>query len=128
MDEIDASGKVTSRVETPFQKEEASAARAKLAALDADQQTSERAHSAEVADAVSAETDEIANTAIDAALEDEVSAPLRRVTIQPGATLWALAAERYGDGERYLQIFNANREIIRNPDLIYPGQIFDIPE
>ena len=41
---------------------------------------------------------------------------------------WALAAERYGDGERYLQIFNANREIIRNPDLIYPGQIFDIPE
>lgn len=54
--------------------------------------------------------------------------PARIVTIQPGNTLWAIARERYGDGNRYVQIFEANRATIRNPDLIFPGQIFDLPE
>ncbi|KAB7616244.1 hypothetical protein F9L33_05705 [Amylibacter sp. SFDW26] len=49
------------------------------------------------------------------------------VTIQPGFTLWQLAENRYGDGIRYVQIFEANRDIIKDPDLIYPGQIFDLP-
>lgn len=50
------------------------------------------------------------------------------VTIQPGYTLWALAEKRYGDGVRYVQIFEANRDHIKDPDLIYPGQIFDLPD
>lgn len=50
------------------------------------------------------------------------------VTVQPGATLWAIARERYGEGQLYVQVFEANRDRIRNPDLIYPGQVFDIPE
>jgi hypothetical protein len=49
------------------------------------------------------------------------------VTIQPGYTLWALAENKYGDGTRYVQIFDANRDHIKDPDLIYPGQIFDLP-
>ena len=49
------------------------------------------------------------------------------VTIQPGYTLWQLAKNRYGNGIRYVQIFEANRDIIKDPDLIYPGQIFDLP-
>lgn len=49
------------------------------------------------------------------------------VTIQPGYTLWALAKNKYGDGARYVQIFEANRDHIKDPDLIYPGQIFDLP-
>ncbi len=49
------------------------------------------------------------------------------VTIQPGFTLWQLAENRYGDGIRYVQIFEVNRDIIKDPDLIYPGQIFDLP-
>ena len=49
------------------------------------------------------------------------------VTIQPGFTLWQLAENRYGDGIRYVQIYEANRDIIKDPDLIYPGQIFDLP-
>ncbi len=51
-----------------------------------------------------------------------------QVTIQPGNHLWGLAYERYGDGFRYLQIFEANKDLIQNPDLIYPGQIFDLPQ
>jgi nucleoid-associated protein YgaU len=39
-----------------------------------------------------------------------------------------LARERYGSGVMYTQIFTANREQIRNPDLIYPGQIFNVPD
>ena len=50
------------------------------------------------------------------------------VTVQPGNDLWTLARIHYGEGVRYTQIFTANREMIRNPDLIYPGQIFVLPE
>ena len=50
------------------------------------------------------------------------------VTVQPGHTLWALAQDRYGDGVKYVQILNANRGRIRNPNLIYPGQVFALPK
>lgn len=51
-----------------------------------------------------------------------------QVTIQPGFTLWALAENKYGSGQRYVQIFEANRELIKDPDMIFPGQIFKVPE
>ena len=49
-------------------------------------------------------------------------------TVQPGNTLWAIARDRYGDGILYVAVFEANRDRIRDPDLIYPGQIFVLPE
>lgn len=49
-------------------------------------------------------------------------------TVQPGATLWAIAKENLGSGILYVAVFEANRDLIRDPDLIYPGQIFRIPE
>lgn len=49
-------------------------------------------------------------------------------TVQPGATLWAIAEENLGRGIYYIEVFEANRDLIRDPDLIYPGQIFRIPE
>ncbi|WP_412550295.1 LysM peptidoglycan-binding domain-containing protein [Shimia sp. MIT910701] len=54
--------------------------------------------------------------------------PVRIVTVQPGATLWAIARDRYGEGQLYLQVFEANKDKIRDPDLIYPGQVFTVPE
>ncbi|SMP35252.1 LysM peptidoglycan-binding domain-containing protein [Shimia sagamensis] len=54
--------------------------------------------------------------------------PVRIVTVQPGATLWAIARDRYGEGELYLQVFEANKDKIRDPNLIYPGQVFTVPE
>ena len=50
------------------------------------------------------------------------------VTVQPGNTLWAIARKRYGDGLLYVQVFEANSDKIKNPDLIYPGQLFDLPD
>ncbi len=50
------------------------------------------------------------------------------VTVQPGHNLWTLARERYGSGIMYAQILTANRDLIRDPDLIYPGQIFNLPD
>ena len=49
------------------------------------------------------------------------------VTVQPGSTLWAISEGYFGEGIRYVQIFEANRELIGDPDLIYPGQVFALP-
>lgn len=65
---------------------------------------------------------------LERALEAGGSGPVRTVTIQPGNTLWGISSNRYGDGMQYVRIFEANRERIRNPDLIYPGQIFNLPD
>jgi nucleoid-associated protein YgaU len=48
-------------------------------------------------------------------------------TVQPGNTLWAIAEDRLGEGIMYVAVFEANRDIIRDPDLIYPGQVFTLP-
>ncbi len=50
-----------------------------------------------------------------------------RVVVQPGNNLWRIASFVYGSGFRYTVIYEANRNEIRNPDLIYPGQIFNVP-
>ena len=50
------------------------------------------------------------------------------ITVQPGFTLWGIARENFGDGVLYVQVFEANKDKIRNPDLIYPGQVFTIPQ
>ncbi len=89
VDEIDAEGRVTSRAETPFRRED----RSELAALDPGGQSE-----------------------------------VRVVTVQPGNTLWGIARERWGQGMLYVRVFEANRDSIRDPDLIYPGQVFEIPE
>ena len=48
--------------------------------------------------------------------------------ISRGDSLWALSRLAYGDGNRYAVIFNANRDKIHNPNLIYPGQTFVLPQ
>lgn len=51
----------------------------------------------------------------------------RNVVVQPGNSLWRLARRTYGDGVLYTTIYAANRDQIRDPDMIYPGQIFALP-
>jgi len=52
----------------------------------------------------------------------------RAVVVQPGNCLWRIAVRTYGDGYKYIQIYRANRSQIRDPDLIYPGQVFELPK
>jgi len=80
--------------------------------------------------AVEAQTaTEAATAAPVAATADPLPTPqLIQVTVQPGFTLWAIATENYGDGFAYVRVYEANRAQIRDPDLIYPGQVFTVPE
>lgn len=82
VDQLGNDGAVTSRVETPFQRE-------------------------------AIERGDVGQNAL---------------TVQAGSNLWRLAEQHYGAGARYTLIFEANRDAIRDPDLIYPGQIFVIPD
>lgn len=93
IDEVDDTGAVTSRIETPFKREEA-----------------------ETVAAIMAEDTNVEG--FDVAVR----------TVQPGSTLWAIAKEAFGSGIMYVEVYEANRELIKDPDLIYPGQVFRIPE
>ncbi|MXX89253.1 MAG: LysM peptidoglycan-binding domain-containing protein [Boseongicola sp. SB0665_bin_10] len=92
VDELNAEGRVISRVETPFLRE----AVEEIQALDRSPAT--------------------------------LLAPVSLVTIQPGNTLWGLARKRYGRGILYVRVYEANTDRIRDPDLIFPGQIFAVPD
>ncbi len=93
IDEVDETGDVVSRLETPFKREEPEDVAAVLA-----EETSQEGFEVAVR------------------------------TVQPGATLWAIAEENLGNGIFYIEVFEANSDLIRDPDLIYPGQIFRMPE
>jgi nucleoid-associated protein YgaU len=49
-------------------------------------------------------------------------------TVVPGDSLSKIAKHRYGDANKWRKIYEANRDLIKDPDLIYPGQSFRIPE
>ncbi len=50
-----------------------------------------------------------------------------RVVVQPRQNLWRIARRAYGLGTRYTVIYEANRDQIRDPNLIFPGQVFEVP-
>jgi nucleoid-associated protein YgaU len=49
-------------------------------------------------------------------------------TVQPGNSLWIIARKAYGNGTHYTVIFGANKEHIKDPNLIYPGQVISLPK
>lgn len=94
VDEVNETGKVLSRIETPFKRE----------------------------------APETVATSEPASPDAPAQPPVRVVTVQPGSTLWAIARDRYGEGILYVRVYEANKDRIRDPDLIYPGQVFVVPE
>ena len=109
-DAIDAKGTVVSRAETPFMREDASKV---VAAAEPALQP--------VAPAVTAApaTDAVPVTPV---------VEIRRVVIQPGSNLWRVSRKVYGKGRMFTLIFDANRDQIKNPNRVYPGQILTAPE
>ena len=156
-DQIDSTGKVISRVELPFQREKPEAVAAleqpapepkpeqqepaatepvqsaqpeqpaqpeQSAAIEPpDQQIEAAPAKPELVPDVSAKVDAQSGAASEAAAKPRTG----RVVIQPGNNLWKLSRVIYGRGVNYTVIYSANKEQIRDPDLIYPGQIFAIP-
>jgi nucleoid-associated protein YgaU len=49
-------------------------------------------------------------------------------TVVKGDTLWAIAEKTLGSGDRYQEIFEANRPMLKDPDEIYPGQVLRVPK
>lgn len=49
------------------------------------------------------------------------------ILVEKGDTLWGIAQRAYGNGARYTKIFAANRKVMKDPDLIFPGQKLRIP-
>ena len=107
IDQIDDGGKVTSRFETPFKREE------RRQIVEAVQPTV---------------TAEASTQSDDTTSQPQATPEISAITVQPGNTLWGISRERYGEGILYVRVFEANRDKIRNPDLIYPGQVFVLPE
>ena len=56
-----------------------------------------------------------------------VSDQERTYTVVAGDTLSKIAKREYGDASKWHRIYDANKDTIKNPDLIYPGQTFKIP-
>lgn len=135
VDEIDAAGAVVTRFETPFTRElpNPELAAAQPEAEPVTETTTELA--AEAGTAGQAQAPDVETVSEPAAAETtaaepavaEPAAPIT-ITVQPGLTLWAIARETYGDGVLYVQVFEANRDKIKDPDLIYPGQVFTVPQ
>ena len=51
----------------------------------------------------------------------------RTITVQAGDSLSKIAKREYGDANKWHAIFEANRDKIKNPDLIHPGQVLTLP-
>ena len=55
-------------------------------------------------------------------------APARTYTVVAGDSLSKIAKKVYGDGKKWKRIFEANRDTVKDADLIHPGQVLKIPE
>ena len=51
-----------------------------------------------------------------------------QVIVQPGNSLWHIARRLLGGGTHFVLLYQGNRDQIRDPNLIYPGQVFDLPK
>jgi LysM repeat protein len=72
--------------------------------------------------------DNVVASAAPSSPSDVVLASVQTAHVQPGDTLWGLSQTFYGDGSRYKLIFDANTGQIRDPNLIYPKQMFVVPK
>ena len=128
LDEVDAAGKVLSRIETPFKREDRNEVAAIAAASEPAATTPAMPERSSSSGAMPQVTGDQTAAVTQANADGPAPATVRVVTVQPGNTLWAIARESYGEGPLFVRVFEANRDRIRDPDLIYPGQIFEIPE
>ncbi|MCB1042680.1 MAG: LysM peptidoglycan-binding domain-containing protein [Acidobacteria bacterium] len=49
-------------------------------------------------------------------------------TVAPGDTLWKISSQHFGKGNRYMEIFEANKDVLKNPDVIKVGQQLKLPQ
>ncbi len=135
-DAVDATGKVMSRIELPFLREDAETVAAAQVAVA---EPAPASRSVVAAPASAAAEPAIVPVAPAAAPETQVAVvpaqPVvvveegpKKLVIQPGNNLWKLSREVYGKGRMYTIIYEANRDQLKNPNRIFPGQILTAPK
>lgn len=82
--------------------------------------------------AVDAETREkiilaVGNSEGVAKVEDESADEPTFHTVAKGDNLWKISEKYLGNGSKYMDIFEANKPMLKDPDAIYPGQVLRIP-
>ena len=121
IDGIGSDGKVINRIEVPFFREET---RKVAAAAPTEAPALEAAPAVEPAAAPA--------PAIQPEAALAAAAPAKpkdgRIVIQPGNNLWRISKVIYGSGVKYTLLYDANKDQIRDPDKIYPGQVFMTPD
>lgn len=121
LDEASGSGSVRARAEVPFSAPQTTAS------VSAQTATSKRADqaAAQQSQLAAAGTTVLPNGG--ASSSSVVVPKITTTTVSRGDSLWRLSQQSYGAGTRYAVIYKANKEQIRNPNLIYPGQVFVLP-
>jgi nucleoid-associated protein YgaU len=129
-DEIDrADGRVLARAEAPFAYPLHPTAAGPSLASAATPQPAATAQPAPVPTSPSASTPVAsADGPSDKPPAHVVVAEVQTTTVVRGDNLWDLARRYYGDGMQFRQIYEANSSQIRDPSLIYVGQIFVVPK
>jgi nucleoid-associated protein YgaU len=95
----------------------------------ADAGSSQMAEQAQPAEAPVASATVEETVAATAASGTAASTPREgRIVIQPGNNLWRISRVLYGSGNKFTMLYEANKDQIRDPNLIYPGQVFRTPE
>jgi nucleoid-associated protein YgaU len=118
-DALDGAGKVISRVELPFLRE----APAKIAASQA------KANEPDLTPEQKKLVDDAAAAAAAVVQKSMAEVPdTEKIVIQPGNSLWKLSRDVYGKGRMYTIIYEANRDQLKNPNKIFPGQILTAPK
>jgi len=121
LDEVSSSGSVRARAEVPFN------------APDVTASVPAQATASKVPETTATQQPQLA-AARASVLPDSHAPPstvvvpkVKTTTVSRGDSLWRLSQLSYGAGTRYAVIYKANRGQIRNPNLIYPGQVFVVP-
>jgi len=128
LDEVDSgSGAIRSRAEVPFRMPETVAAND--SGLNRTVGSSQSSQASQNPLRIAKTQDVAAASASDAGSPAAVTVPkIATAVVSRGDSLWRISRSVYGAGERYTIIYGANHNQIRNPDRIYPGQVFVLPE
>jgi Bacterial Ig domain/Bacterial Ig-like domain/LysM domain len=130
-DQVDAAGKVLSRIELPFLRESeevVAAVQAPVAPVVVEQPiVAQPAPETQVAVATPEVVVPPAPPRTGTKLSINQQAVPNRIVIQPGQNLWKLSRQIYGRGKLYTVIYKANKDQLRSPHRVYPGQILTAP-
>jgi LysM repeat protein len=121
LDEASSSGSVRARAEVPFNAPDTTAS------VPAQATASKRPESTATQGPQLAAAGTIVLPDSGAPSSTVVVPKITTTTVSRGDSLWRLSQLSYGAGTRYAVIYKANRAQIRNPNLIYPGQVFVLP-